>query len=259
MSGRLQDKVALITGASSGIGRATAIEFAREGADVAINYLSDEDAAGEVAKAIEELGRRALVVQGDVSREEDVEAMFERVLSQLGALNILVNNAGVDSGDTPVCEMGTDQFEKTLRVDLYGVFFCCRSFVRHRIRQGGGGKIVNVSSVHQRVPRIGGADYDAAKAAVGHFTRTLALESAEHCINVNAIAPGMIMTSMNEAAQEDEQLRREMEASIPWKRAGQPEEVARLVVFLASNDADYITGASHFIDGGLQINQGQGA
>ncbi len=256
---RLDGKVALITGSDSGIGQATAVEFAREGADVVVNYLKDAGGADRTREAVEELGRRALVVQCDVSDENQVEAMFDEAEQAFGLLDILMNNAGVDASGKKVAELSTDVFDKAIRTNVYGYFFCCRRFAQIRTEAGGGGKIINVTSVHEDVPNAGGADYDCSKGAIRMLTRTLALELAPLRVNVNGLAPGMVLTPFNQAAIDDPKLLDEQVQSIPWKRAADPEEIARLAVFLASSDADYVTGATYVMDGGLMRNLGQGA
>jgi glucose 1-dehydrogenase len=260
MTGRLDDKVALITGSDSGIGQATAIEFAREGADVVVNYLEDADGAEATRQAVEAEGRRAIVERADVSDEAQVDRLFDAAIEAFGRVDVLMNNAGVDASGDEVADLSTETFDKALRTNLYGPFFCCRRYVR--LRKAGsdtGGKIINVTSVHQNIPNAGGADYDCSKGAVRMLTRTLALELAPLRINVNSLGPGMVLTPFNQPAIDDPDLLDEQVQSIPWKRAAQPEEIARLAVFLASGDSDYVTGATYFMDGGLMINLGQGA
>ncbi|MDQ6936393.1 MAG: glucose 1-dehydrogenase [Actinomycetota bacterium] len=256
---RLDGKVALITGSDSGIGQATAVEFAKEGAHVVISYLADAAGADHTRRAVEAEDRRATVIQCDVSDENQVEAMFDQAVATFGSLDILMNNAGVDASGKPVAELPTDVWDKAIRTNLYGYFYCCRRFAQLRTAAGGGGKIINVASVHEDVPNAGGADYDCAKGAVRMLTRTLALELAPLRVNVNGLAPGMVLTPFNQAAIDDPKLLEEQVQSIPWKRAAEPSEIARLAVFLASSDADYVTGASYVMDGGLMRNLGQGA
>ncbi|MBC8163316.1 MAG: glucose 1-dehydrogenase, partial [Roseiflexaceae bacterium] len=259
MAGRLQDKVALITGSDSGIGQATAIAFAKEGADIVVTYHEHQATAEQTRKAVEDAGRRAIVVQVDVSDEQQVERLFEQALEAFGTIDILMNNAGIDSSGTEVGEMETAVWDKAIRTNLYGYFFCCRRFITIRKKAGGGGKLINVTSVHEEIPRAGAADYDAAKGAIRNLTRTLALELAPHKINVNNIAPGMVLTPFNQAAVGDPKVLEEQVQSIPWKRAALPEEIAGLALFLASKDADYVTGSTYVMDGGLMQNLGQGA
>jgi len=256
---RLQDKVALITGSDSGIGAATAIAFGQEGADVVVNYLHDADGAAATAKAVETAGRRAIVVQADISVEDDVSRLFDEAVQAFGGVDILMNNAGVDASGAYVAELTTEVWDRAIRTNVYGAFFCCRRFVQLRTAAGGGGKIINVTSVHEDIPNAGGADYDCSKGAVRNLTRTLALELAPQRINVNNLAPGMVLTPFNQPAIDDPNLLAQQVQSIPWKRAAQPEEIARLALFLASSDADYVTGATYVMDGGLMRNLGQGA
>ncbi len=258
-TGRLAGKVALITGSDSGIGQATAIEFAREGADIVVHYLHDADGAEQTRAAVTAEDRKAIVAQGDVSDENQVAALFEQAVEAFGSIDILMNNAGVDASGTPVAELSTEVWDRAIRTNLYGPFFCCRRFAQLRLAAGGEGKIINVSAVHADNPNPGGSDYDCSKGAVRMLTRTLALELAPHHINVNSLAPGMVLTPFNQAAIDDPKLLAEQVQSIPWRRAAQPREIARLAVFLASSDADYVTGASYVMDGGLMINLGQGA
>jgi len=256
---RLDGKIALITGSDSGIGQATAIEFAKEGADVVVNYLDDADGADQTRQSVVDAGRRALVVQCDVSEEDQVAVMFDKAIQTFGTLDILMNNAGVDASGKKVAELPTEIWDKAIRTNVYGYFFCCRRFAQLRTEAGGGGKIINVTSVHEDVPNAGGADYDCSKGAIRMLTRTLALELAPLRVNVNGLAPGMVLTPFNQPAIDDPKLLEEQVQSIPWKRAAEPEEIARLAVFLASADADYVTGATYVMDGGLMRNLGQGA
>jgi len=259
MGDRLKDRVALITGSDSGIGQGTAIELAKEGADVVVHYLDDQEGAERTRRAVEGEGRRAIVVQADVSVEAEVERMFDDALEAFGRVDILVNNAGVDASGTQVAEMATDVWERAIRTNLYGYFFTARRFIKERRRAGGKGKIINVTSVHDTIPRAGAADYDCSKGGQLNLTRTLALELAPDHINVNSIGPGMVLTPFNQQAIDDPKEREKEVQSIPWKRAAEPWEIGRLAVYLVSDDADYVTGATYYIDGGLMQNQGQGA
>ncbi|MHC2990133.1 short-chain dehydrogenase [Pontibacter sp. HJ8] len=256
---KLSGKIALITGSDSGIGQATAVEFAKEGADVVITYYSDKEGAQETLRQVEAQKRRGIVLPVDVSDEQAVEQLFDRALEEFGTIDILVNNAAVNGSGINVADMDTEVFDRTIRTNLYGTFFCSRRFIRHRQQKGGKGKLINVSSVHEEIVSAGTADYCASKAGIRNLTRTLALELAEDGINVNNICPGMILTPMNQEAMDDKEVREEKEEHIPMKRAGKPEEIARLAVFLASSDSDYVTGSSYFMDGGLSQYMGQGA
>ena len=260
MTGRLDGKVALITGSDSGIGQATAAEFAKEGADVVVHFLHDEEGAQTTSKAVEAEGRRAVVVRADIREETEVASMFDEAIAAFGSLDILMNNAGVDASGKDVADLPTETFDQAIKANLYGAFFCCRRFVQ--LRKSGaasGGKIINVTSVHQEIPNPGGADYDCSKGALRNLTRTLALELAPLKINVNNLGPGMVLTPFNQPAIDDPALLDEQVQSIPFKRAAEPSEIGRLAVFLASGDSDYVTGADYFMDGGLMRNVGQGA
>ncbi|MCU1345031.1 MAG: short-chain dehydrogenase/reductase [Acidimicrobiia bacterium] len=256
---RLLGKVAFITGSDSGIGQATASAFAAEGADVVITYLHDADGAAATRVEAEAQGRRALVVQLDISDETQVTAAFDQAVETFGTVDILMNNAGVDASGTEVADLATEVWDKAIRTNVYGPFFCCRRFITERKKRGGGGKIINVTSVHEDIPNSGGADYDCSKGAIRNLTRTLALELAPLKINVNNLAPGMVLTPFNQAAIDDPALLEEQVQSIPFKRAAEPAEIARLALFLASSDSDYCTGSTFTMDGGLAQNMGQGA
>jgi glucose 1-dehydrogenase len=257
--GRLEGRVAVVTGSDSGMGQAIATEFAREGADVAVTYLHDQAGAEETRQQIEAQGRRATVIQLDQTQEQSVAALFERVQAELGTPYILVNDAGEDSTGQQVADVRPEEWEHKLRVNLFGPFYCCQHFIRARRAAGGQGKIINITSVHQEIPRAGASAYDASKGGLRNLTRTLALELASDQINVNNIAPGMVLTPFNQEAVDDPQVYAEQVQSIPLKRAALPWEIARLAVYLASEDASYATGTTFTLDGGLMQNLGQGA
>jgi glucose 1-dehydrogenase len=256
---RLENSIAIVTGSDSGIGRAIAVEFARAGADIAVTFHTDPAGGEETARQVREAGRRVLLKQLDVMDEAAVETLFQAVEAELGVPDILVNNAGT-GGDAEVAGMTTETWDRVIRTDLYGPFFCCRAFIHRRRRAAaGGGKIINVTSVHEAIPTPGGAAYGAAKGGLLTFTRSLALELAPERINVNALAPGLIRTPMTEERTRDPEAMKKELPRIPWNRPGEPGEVARLALYLASPDADYVTGQSFTIDGGLEMNWGQGA
>ncbi|MCY2685554.1 SDR family NAD(P)-dependent oxidoreductase [Salinimicrobium sp. TH3] len=257
--GKLDGKVALITGSDSGIGQASAIALAKEGANVVVTYHTDEEGAKETLQKIELEGRKGIVIKVDISEEKEVESMFDKALEEFGKINILMNNAAIDGQGFKVAEMPTRNFDKAIKINLYGTFFCTRRFIKELKKQKSKGKIINVSSVHEEIPAPGTAEYCASKGAVRNFTRVLALELAEEGINVNNIAPGMILTPMNQEAIEDKKTREDQVQHIPMKRAGKPEEIGKLAVFLASSDSDYVTGSTYVMDGGLMQNVGQGA
>jgi glucose 1-dehydrogenase len=256
---KLQDQVALITGSDSGIGQATAIAFAAEGADIIVNYLHDTDGANHTREQVEAQGRKAVVVQADHGYEDQVERLFRAGFDAFGHIDILMNNASVDASGTYVADLQIEDFERTMRSNLYGQLLCCKHFINHRKDHGGGGKIINTTSVHQEQPRAGAADYDCSKGALRNLTRTLVLEVSEMGMTVNNIAPGIVLTPFNQKAIDDPDFRKEQVQSIPLKRAAQPEEIAGLAVFLASSAADYVTGATYVMDGGLMQMAGQGA
>jgi glucose 1-dehydrogenase len=259
MTDKLKDKIAIVTGSDSGIGQATAEAFAKEGADVVVTCLHDRNGAEETRKRVEAAGRRAIVVQFDQRDSAQVKGVFREAERRLGTPYILVNNAGIDSTGKQVADMSDEDWDDEMKSNLYGPFYCCQQFIRARRAAGGKGKIINITSIHQTVPRAGAAGYDVAKGGLRNLTRTLALELAPDHINVNDIAPGMVLTPFNQQAIDDTKVREEQVQSIPWKRPAEPREIATLAVYLASEDADYATGQSFILDGGLMMNTGQGA
>jgi glucose 1-dehydrogenase len=256
---RLKDRVAIVTGSDSGIGQAIAEAFALEGADIAVTYHTDEAGAAATAAQVKAAGRRAVTHRLDVTSEHSVADLFALVDRTFGGADILVNSAGLGSKGASIVDTNAEEFDAVVRTDLYGPFYCCREFARRRKAAGGAGKIVNITSVHEAIPTPCGIAYGAAKGGLLTLTRSLALELADWRINVNAIAPGQIRTPMTQSRVDDPQERAKEMAHIPWRRPGEPWEVARLALYLASDDADYVTGQSFTIDGGLELNWGQGA
>jgi glucose 1-dehydrogenase len=248
----LEGKVALVTGAGSGIGRGISLALAAAGADVAVNYRRNAAGAEETVGLVEAAGGRALAVGADVGVEADVDAMFETVLATFGRVDVLVNNAG-HGGGGPLLDVAFPDFERVMRSNLYGPLFCAQRAARRMIAQGGGGRIVNISSVHEEAPGIGGGAYCIAKAALRMFTKSLALQLASHRITVNGVAPGMILTGMNQYALDDPDLLAAAEAQVPIGRAGQPADIAAMVRFLCSDAASYCTGATFYVDGGWML------
>ncbi len=252
-------QVALVTGGSSGIGRASAIALGAAGAAVAVNFIGHEAAADQVVAKIEGAGGRAIAVQADVSDEGQVEAMFERVVSELGTVDILVNNAGLQQ-DAPFHEMTLAQWQKVIDVNLTGQFLCARAAVREFMRRGlrpevscSAGKIICMSSVHEVIPWAGHVNYASSKGGVMLMMKSIAQEVAQHRIRVNSIAPGAIRTSINRDAWETEEALGNLLKLIPSRRIGEPEDIARAVVWLASDWADYINGVTIVVDGGMTL------
>jgi glucose 1-dehydrogenase len=255
----LEGKVAIITGADSGIGQAIAKELSHHGANILINYHSDQQGAEETLKIVEKNKSKGFIIQADVSDYDQVKKMYQTVKSELGIPWILINNAGIDASGTTVDEMDIDVFDRTIRTNLYGAFYNCKEFIRLRKTVGGKGKIINITSVHEDIPRAGASEYCASKGALRNLTRCLALELADFKINVNNLAPGMVLTPMNQEAMDDPELLKKQVQSIPWKRAAEPWEIAKLAAYLVSDDSSYAAGQTFTLDGGLTQNMGQGA
>lgn len=258
----LEGQPALVTGANSGIGRAVALGLAASGADVVINYIVDPEAAEDVAHQIEALGRKAMTVKADVSSEEDVRSMFAKAIDQFGTLHIVVNNAGLQR-DAPFHDMTLEQWNKVIGVNLTGQFLCAREAVREFRRRGvvkdtsvAAGKLVCMSSVHQEIPWAGHANYAASKGGVMQLMRSVAQEAAPLAIRVNGIAPGAIRTPINRPAWETETAYESLMTLVPYKRIGEPDDIAQAVAWLVSDAADYVTGATLFIDGGMMLFPG---
>ncbi len=246
----LKGRVALVTGASSGIGRAIALELARCGASVGVNYHSEQDEANEVVGAIEQAGGQAVAVGGNVGVSAEVDAMFEALDKRFGAIDILVNNSGIEKS-APFVDIAEQDWDRVIDVNLKGAFLCGQQAARRMIGAGRGGRIVNVSSVHEDLGFPGFTPYVASKGGLMMLMRNMALELAQYGITVVNVGPGAIATPINEKMLADPAQVLATERQIPLGRIGQPEDVARLVAFLASNAGGYITGTTVFIDGGL--------
>lgn len=244
---KLEGKKALVTGASRGIGRAIALALAAEGADIAVNYAGNQAAAEAVAAEIEAMGRKALIIQADISSNEAATAMVEQVAKEFGRVDILVNNAGI-TRDGLLMRMKEADWDAVLTTNLKGVFNCTKAAIKYMMKQKAG-HIVNISSVVGVNGNAGQANYAAAKAGVIGFTKATAKELAARGITVNAVAPGFIQTDMTAVLNEKQV--EAMQATIPLKRLGKPEDIAKAVVFLASDDANYITGQTLNVDGGM--------
>ena len=255
----IEGKNVLVTGGSSGIGQAIAVRFAEYGANVAINYLRQPEEAAETEEQVQACvgkvqreGVKDVLVQGDVSNEHDVVRMVADAVEGLGGIDILVNNAGIQIS-RPTEELSSGDFDRVLAVNLRGSFLCAREAIRHFLAEDKPGSIVNISSVHQLIPKPGYIGYSASKGAMQNLTRTLALEYAGRGIRVNGVGPGATVTPINRAWIDDPEKRRQVEEHIPMQRAGDADEMAGVTAFLASDDAAYITGQTIFVDGGLTL------
>jgi glucose 1-dehydrogenase len=253
---------ALVTGANSGIGKATALGLARAGADVVVNYVTDPASAEEVAHEIESYGRRAIAIQADVSKEDDVIAMFAKAIGHFGTLHIAVSNAGLQR-DSPFEHMTLEQWNTVIGVNLTGQFLCTREAAREFKKRGvvsdvsvAAGKIICMSSVHQEIPWAGHANYAASKGGVMLLMKSIAQELAPSKIRVNSVAPGAIRTPINTAAWSTPEAYADLMKLVPYKRIGEPDDIARAVAWLASDAADYVTGATLFVDGGMTLYPG---
>ena len=258
----LKGQKALVTGSSSGIGKAVAIELGKAGADVVVNYVRGEDQAREVVAEIEKSGSRALALGADVSREDQVSVMFERMKAELGTIDILINNAGLQQ-DAPIDEMTLEQWNLVINVNLTGQFLCAREAVREFKRRGvvpevscAAGKIICMSSVHETIPWAGHVNYAASKGGVMLMMKSIAQEVAPYRIRVNSIAPGAIRTPINTDAWQTPEAYEALMKLVPYRRIGEPEDIGRAAVWLASDHADYVTGVSLFVDGGMTLYPG---
>ncbi len=251
-----------VTGANSGIGKAIALSLARAGADVVVNYVTDPQAAEDVAHEIESYGRRAIALKADVSKEDEVEQMFATAIDHFKTLHVLVSNAGLQC-DSPFDRMTLKQWNTVIGVNLTGQFLCTRSAAREFKRRGviqavsvAAGKIICMSSVHQEIPWAGHANYAASKGGVMLLMKSIAQELAPYRIRVNSIAPGAIRTPINTSAWNTPAAYADLMKLIPYKRIGEPDDIAQAAVWLASDAADYVTGATLFVDGGMTLYPG---
>jgi glucose 1-dehydrogenase len=250
--GPLTGRRGLVTGGATGIGRATAKRLAADGAAVTVNYIGSQEPADEVVEEISEAGGRGTAIEADVSDEGAVARLFRRSAEELeGPVDLLVNNAGIES-PFPLAELPLEEWERVLAVNLTGPFLCSREMARS-LPSGEGGVIVNVSSVHELIPRPNFAHYCASKGGLKLFGQTIARELAPRGIRVASVAPGAILTSINRELIDNPDRRREKEEQIPWGRPGQPEEVAAAIAWLAGPEAEYVTGSTLFVDGGMTL------
>lgn len=254
--------MAIITGGSSGIGAGIAEAFAREGARIVINYSSSEDKAREILGKVTRLKGEAFIFKADVSREQDVRAMFAEAIGRWGTVDILINNAGLQK-DSAFHEMSLEEWNRVLAINLTGQFLCAREAIREFLRRGivaerskAAGKIICMSSVHEMIPWAGHANYAASKGGVMMLMKTIAQEYAPLKIRVNSIGPGAIRTPINHAAWQTEEAYNRLLKLIPSKRIGEVEDVGNAAVWLASDDADYVNGITLFVDGGMLLYPG---
>ncbi len=252
---QLQSKTAIVTGAATGIGRAIAMRFALEGASVVIDHVGQAQQAAEVVKQIESNGGNGLAVEADVSQQDQVRHLVQEAVGAFGHLDILVNNAGIEH-KVPFLEVPLDLWHKVIAVDLTGPWLCAQEAAKQMVAQGGTGRIINISSVHEDLPMPTNAPYCAAKGGLRMLMRTIAVELAPHQITVNNIGPGAIDTPMDADLKANPDQMKTLLAEIPLGRMGRPDEVAELAVYLASDAAAYITGSTFFIDGGMLRQSG---
>ncbi|NJN45855.1 MAG: SDR family oxidoreductase [Candidatus Competibacteraceae bacterium] len=258
----LRGQKALVTGANSGIGKAVAMHIAEEGAAVVINYVSNDEGALAVVDEIKAKGGNAIAIKADVSNEKQVQAMFEQMFDEFGTIDILVNNAGLQK-DAPFDEMTLDQWNTVINVNLTGQFLCAREAVKEFKRRGvvpdvscAAGKIISMSSVHEVIPWAGHVNYAASKGGVMLMTKSIAQEVAPYRIRVNSVCPGAIRTPINMEAWGTPEAHAELMKLVPYNRIGEPEDISRAVVWLASDDSDYVHGVSLFVDGGMSLYPG---
>ena len=258
----LRGQKALVTGANSGIGRATAIALGQAGADVVVNYVTGEDSAQAVVEEIRRAGVRAYAHCADVSNEDQVNDMFGRMIADLGTIDILVNNAGRQK-DARFTDMTLADWNAVISVNLTGQFLCAREAVREFLRRGvvssvscAAGKIICMSSVHEVIPWAGHANYAASKGGISMLMKSIAQEFAPHRVRINSIAPGAIRTPINTAAWSTPEAYKSLMTLVPYGRIGEPQDIARAAVWLASDESDYLVGATVFVDGGMTLYPG---
>ena len=259
---KLKGQSALVTGANSGIGLAVAIALGNDGANVVVNYVSHPEVADDVVKQIEKNGGNAIAIKADVSREDEVHAMFQQMYDKYGTIDILVNNAGIQK-DSPIENMTLADWQSVINVNLTGQFLCTREAVKEFLRRGvvqdrsrAAGKIICMSSVHEVIPWADHANYAASKGGINMMMKSLAQELAPKKIRVNSIGPGAIQTPINKPAWDTPEALNKLLTLIPYGRIGQPEDIAKVAVWLASDESDYVTGTTIFADGGMLLYPG---
>ena len=249
----LKDKIAIVTGGNSGIGKAIVLALAKAGANVVIDYIADPDATDALEREVATLGDKAIGVSADVSRVDDLQRLIDTAVATFGRLDIMVNNAGVETR-TSVLETTEAQYDRVLAIDLKSAFFGTQIAARQMIKQGGGGRIVNISSVHEDWPMPGNTAYCLAKGGVRMLTRTAGVELAPHGIRVVGVAPGAVETPINAATMKDAATLARLDAAIPLGRMARPEEIGDVVAFLVGDGGSYLTATTIFVDGGIMQN-----
>jgi glucose 1-dehydrogenase len=249
----LANKVAIVTGGNSGIGRAVAVELARQGANLVIDYVSHPEAADAVEKEIEALGASVIGVDADVSKMADLERLVQATVDKFGRLDIMVNNAGVETR-TSILDTTEDQYDKVLSINLKSAFFGTQLAAKQMLKQGGGGRIINMTSIHEDWPMPGNTAYCLSKGGMRMLTRTAGVELAPHNILVVGVAPGAVATPINVSTMKDPALMQKLDGAIPMGRMAKPEEIASVVAFLAGDGASYVTATTIVTDGGMMQN-----
>jgi glucose 1-dehydrogenase len=253
---RLENKVAIVTGSATGIGKAIVERFAREGCAVTIDYVAGQDAdAQSVVKDVTSNGGKALAVAANIADPDDVNALIDKTVQQFGRLDVMVNNAGIEK-KVPFLEIPLELWQKVLTVDLTGAFLCAQAAARQMVKQGDGGRIINISSVHEDLPMPTNVPYCAAKGGMRMMMRTMCVELAPHKITVNNIGPGAVDTPMDAPLKAHPEQMEKLLDEIPLHRMGQPEEIAGLATYIASDESAYVTGSTFFIDGGMLRQSG---
>jgi glucose 1-dehydrogenase len=247
---KLQNKVAIVTGAATGIGQGIAVRFASEGAAVVVDYVGKPGTADQTLNLIKQAGGKAIAVESDISNPAQVQQLIDTTVKNFGRLDIFVNNAGIEYKH-PFTEFPVEQFQKIIAVNLIGPFLCCQAAARQMIKQGGGGRLINISSVHEDLPMPTNAPYCATKGGLRMLTRTIAVELAPHQITVNNIGPGAIFTPIDADVEANLELEKALMAEIPLGRWGKPQDIAAMAAFLASDEGAYCTGSTFFVDGGM--------